>query len=328
MTARIKITQAGLSAGVAGVSRTDGLDDGSTVTLEDVEGTGSSTFHLLWGPPEDTTAESSLAATVDDPDIWEFDPTAAAYGSYLIELRDDGVPIEQRVFGVRLPESGLLIPAFHERASRSATWLNDGADQVELANNNATDFANSDLNAVPYAGYWRSLDELYRFVESGGSSGPTGPTGPAGPTGDTGPAGATGATGPAGPTGATGPAGPAAAERRTLLAGNQSTDLLTFQTIGGIALSAGESTTFATATWRVVAQTSDGADACEVRLFDVTAAAAVAGSTLSFTNDTAPAEQSASVSLASGARVYEVQMRLATTGSPNRAVALHAQIEV
>src|SRR5215510_12558882 len=117
MSARIKIDQVGLGAGVAGRSRTDGIDDGSEVTLEDVSGTGSSSFHLLWGPPEDTTAEASLEATVD-PDVWTFTPTAAAYGSYLIELRDAGEPVERRVFGIRTPVKGLLIPAFNERASR------------------------------------------------------------------------------------------------------------------------------------------------------------------------------------------------------------------
>src|SRR5688572_26906760 len=169
MTARIKISQAGLSAGVAGVSRTDGLATGALVTLEDVSGTGLSTFHLLWGPPEDTTAEASLAATVD-PDVWTFSPTAACYGSYLIELRQDGVPVERRIFGVRTPANQLLIPALNERASRHASWVNDGPTQVELSENNAVDFPDANLNAVAYAGWWRSLRELYEVVELGTGS--------------------------------------------------------------------------------------------------------------------------------------------------------------
>lgn len=169
MAARIKIDQAGLSAGVAGKSRTDGLDGGELVTLEDVGGTGNSTFHLLWGPPEDTDAKSSLAATVD-PNIWTFSPTPAAYGSYVIELRDNDVPIERRIFGIRTPANALLIPALNERASRHAGWHNDGADQIELCEQNADDFPLSELNSLRYAGWWRSLYELYRIVEFGTGS--------------------------------------------------------------------------------------------------------------------------------------------------------------
>ena len=166
MTARIKISQAGLAAGVAGKSRTDGLDTGAVVTLEDVSGTGASTFHLLDAPPEDTTAEGSLAAT-GDPDIWEFTPTVAAYGSYLIELRENGVPVERRVFGIRTAINHLLIPAFNERASRHAALDNDGADQIDLSNNNADDFPTASLNSRRYTGWWRSWRELYDVVEAG-----------------------------------------------------------------------------------------------------------------------------------------------------------------
>ena len=169
MTARIKISQVGLAAGVAGKARTDGLATGALVTLEDVSGTGTSTFHLLWTPVEDTNAVSSLAAT-GNPNIWTFSPTAAVYGSYEIELRDNGVPVEQRVFGIRTPANQLLIPAFCERASRHASLLNAGADQTDLCNQNATDFPLAALNARPWAGWWRSLYELYRIVEFGTGS--------------------------------------------------------------------------------------------------------------------------------------------------------------
>jgi hypothetical protein len=166
MASRIKISQAGLSAGVAGRSRTDGLATGALVTLEDVSGTGSSTFHLLWVPVEDTTAIGSLAVT-GDPDIWTFSPMAAAYGSYDIELRVDGVPFERRIFGIRTPANQLLIPALNERASRHANRLNAGADQIELCEQNANDFPLAVLNSFRYAGWWRSLYELYRVVEFG-----------------------------------------------------------------------------------------------------------------------------------------------------------------
>lgn len=166
MTARVKIDQAGLGAGVAGKARTDGLDTGALVTLEDVSGTGASSFHLLWTPVEDIDAEASLAAT-GDPDVWTFTPTAGVYGSYLIELRDDGVPVERRIFGIRTPANQLLIPAYGERADRHASLEHDGADEIDACNQNADDFPLSALNGRRWAGWWRSLYELYRIVEFG-----------------------------------------------------------------------------------------------------------------------------------------------------------------
>lgn len=211
MASRIKIDQVGLSPGVAGISRTDGLDTGQLVTLTNVGSEGITEFRLLWGPPEDTTAELSLGAT-GDPDVWTFTPTAACYGSYLIELIENGVSLERRIFGIRTPLKRLLIPALNERASKLASWRNDGEDQQELSNQNSLDFDDPILNAFAYAGWWRSQHELYTAVESGfgatGATGETGATGPTGPIGDTGPIGLTGETGATGDTGATGVMGP------------------------------------------------------------------------------------------------------------------------
>ena len=166
MSAQIKISQAGLAAGVAGVSRTDGLATGALVTLEDVGTTGVTSFRLLWGPPNDTTARTSLAVT-GNPRIWTFSPTAGAWGSYRIELRRDGVPVERRIFGIRSPNTGLLSPALNEQASRLASWDNAGADQKELSENNALDFSDANLNLLGYAGWWRALRELFNVVEAG-----------------------------------------------------------------------------------------------------------------------------------------------------------------
>lgn len=114
-------------------------------------------------------------------------------------------------------------------------------------------------------------------------------------------------------------------ERLVVLAGSQSTDQTTFQTVGAFNLSAAESTTFASPSFRVTAFTTNAADACEVRLFNQTTSAPVASSTLSFTN-TDPAELDAGLTLPAGENLYLVQMRLATTGTPNEAVCLHAQL--
>jgi hypothetical protein len=124
---------------------------------------------LLWVPVEDTTAEASLAVT-GDPDIWTFSPMAAAYGSYQIELRVGGVPTERRIFGIRTPANQLLIPALNERASRHANIQTDGATEIDQCEQNANDFPIAALNSFQYAGWWRSLYELYRVVEFGTGS--------------------------------------------------------------------------------------------------------------------------------------------------------------
>lgn len=201
MTLRIKIDQVGLPEGTPGISRTDGLSTGAVVTLENVGSEGVTEFRLLWGPPNDTTARASLAATAN-PDVWTFSPTAGTYGTYLVELVENGVAIERRVFGVRTPNKRLLIPALNEAASRRASWENAGEDQIELSQNNAVDFDSAHLNDFPYAGWWRPLHEIAIALEEGiGVTGPTGATGSTGPTGPTGP---TGDTGPTGPTGVVG----------------------------------------------------------------------------------------------------------------------------
>src|SRR6185503_4834384 len=169
---QIKIDQAGLPPGSPGVARTDGLAGGELVTLEHVDPGGATQFRLLWGPPDDTTARASLAPT-GDPEVWTFSPT---FGTYIIELLQDGLPVERRIFGVRTPAKRLLIPALNEKASKFASWVNDGPDQVLLSQDNAVDYDDPALDALPYAGWWRSQHELYLAVERAlGAAGAQGP---------------------------------------------------------------------------------------------------------------------------------------------------------
>jgi hypothetical protein len=161
----LKIDQAGLPPGTPGRSRTDGLDTGALVTLENIDPNGITTFRLLWGPPDDINVAPSLAPV--SADVWTFSPSTGCYGSYIIELLEDGLPVARRIFGIRTPSKRLLIPALNENASKLASWLNDGDDQVELSQNNATDYGNEALDALPYAGWWRSQHELYLAVETG-----------------------------------------------------------------------------------------------------------------------------------------------------------------
>ena len=111
---------------------------------------------------------------------------------------------------------------------------------------------------------------------------------------------------------------------RTLVGGAASTDLTTWVMIGAISIDPADFLNISnTASWRVAAFTTDAADPTEVRLFNVTAASVVAGSTLNFDN-LLPIQKTASISLVAGANVYEAQMRLSVTGSPNLAVCTQA----
>jgi hypothetical protein len=164
MAAHLQISQVGLDAGGIGISRTDGRDDGSKVSLHNTGG-GTTLMRILWTPPGDTTALGSLAPT-EDPDVWDFDPTPKRYGTYLIELvRNEGLlseTSERRTFVVRTP-GGLVIPALNERGNRFATLEDPGSlDEVD---NNATDSPDPNLAALPFAAWWRALHELITAVD-------------------------------------------------------------------------------------------------------------------------------------------------------------------
>lgn len=104
--------------------------------------------------------------------------------------------------------------------------------------------------------------------------------------------------------------------------GVSNVDVDTFTTIGAVALDPDDYP--GTTEFEAVIEVTDTYTA-EVRLYDVTAAAVVAGSTLSTTSDT-PVILSASVTLATGARVYEVQLRVTATGGT--AVCKQAGVKV
>jgi hypothetical protein len=182
MASQLQIDQTGLPAGLPGISRTDGLDTGATVTLTNTGSGSTTTFRLLDVPLGDTTAEASLAPT-GSPEIWEFDPTAGTHGTYLIELiEDENQPTERRerrIFGVRLPSTGLLIPALNEIADPNASLILDGPAQIEASDNNAQDYtSDTDLNGRRYAGWWRAVYELFQEMEAiGGGGSATGPNG-------------------------------------------------------------------------------------------------------------------------------------------------------
>lgn len=180
MPAVIRIDQAGLPAGVAGQSRSDGLDTGALVTLTSTGGGSTHTFSLLWVPDADATAVSSLAPT-GTPSIWTFTPDTSVYGTYRIELIvDEGLPTEDRsirLFSIRTTTKSLRIPALNERADPRATLDLDGVEQIEASEDNEPE-PGGPFASGNYGGWHRSLRELYEAVEAGGGGGA--PTGPAG----------------------------------------------------------------------------------------------------------------------------------------------------
>lgn len=170
MTAFLRVDQDGLPEGEPGRSRTDGKADGSLVTLTDTSVGGTTEFHLLWTPPGDSGARSSLGSS-GDPKVATFAPTAGKYGSYLVEMvRNPGLQSEtreRRVIAMRTPNLGLVIPALNERGSKTASLDSTSGD----VDNNATDFGDTDLNDLAFASWWRALHELIVAVDAGGGGG-------------------------------------------------------------------------------------------------------------------------------------------------------------
>jgi hypothetical protein len=166
MPAQMRIDQAGLPLGAAGFARTDGLDTGALVTLTNVGGGLSTRFRLLWVPPEDLTAIPSLVAA--GPTSWTFSPQAGCWGTYRIELIvDEGLPTESRqirIFGVRLPSTGLLIPAANESADPNASRLNAGANVIARSENNE---AFAPFGTGSAFGWWKALRDAITQIEAG-----------------------------------------------------------------------------------------------------------------------------------------------------------------
>lgn len=153
--ATITFDQATLSPpGVTDRSRTDGLINGSQVTVT-VSEVGTVSFVDV--PEGDVGSVSSLVQTA--PTIWKFTPTAGVYGSWLVEFQPaaEGAAAVRRIFAVRSPNQGLRIPAFNERAGSNAT-IGNGAQYVD---------ASDDNEGGSYRGWARAFAELFRAVAEG-----------------------------------------------------------------------------------------------------------------------------------------------------------------
>ncbi len=90
MSAIMKIDQAGISSGTAGVSRNDGVATGALVTLTSTAHVATFSFKLLHVgsiPYPDLNSRSSLKQA--SATTWTFTPTSSVSGVWLIELTTD-----------------------------------------------------------------------------------------------------------------------------------------------------------------------------------------------------------------------------------------------
>lgn len=174
MTAQITYDQAGLPAGVPGRARTDGLATGVTVVVTNGSGRPCR-CELWWWPPNDVAVASTLVQVA--PNQWEFTPTASRYGEYAVRMVEDENTATQtediKIFGVRYPVSGLLLPSFN---SRGDTRVNRASTMAEKLAAAAASFNNEPLPddaTVDWSNWWQSQRELYDAVEmlAGGSGG-------------------------------------------------------------------------------------------------------------------------------------------------------------
>lgn len=113
---------------------------------------------------------------------------------------------------------------------------------------------------------------------------------------------------------------------RSLVAGVENVQTTGFQSVGTSILLDPDDFPNGTFDWRVVIETTDALDAAEILLYNVTQGSAVAGTTLSTTNLTPTALSVSGITLHADPSLYEAQLRLQTTGSPNVATCRQAQI--
>lgn len=86
---------------------------------------------------------------------------------------------------------------------------------------------------------------------------------------------------------------------------------------------------YTTIEFRALIETTNASDAVEIRLFNIDTASVVVGSTLSTANTTTTlASADITNQIDTSSSIYEVQLRLANTGSPNSALCKRAEIRV
>lgn len=114
---------------------------------------------------------------------------------------------------------------------------------------------------------------------------------------------------------------------RSIVASLESTENTGFTAIGSTIIDPAEFVNTSQVLWQAIIETTNVLDGAEIRLFNVTTSSVVGSSTLSTTSLTSVLV-SAAITLAAGQNLYEAQLRLQTTGTPNRATCKQAQLIV
>jgi hypothetical protein len=109
-----------------------------------------------------------------------------------------------------------------------------------------------------------------------------------------------------------------------VVSGSQGVSISTFTRIGSVTIDPADRPM----ALRATLGTSDPLNAAEVRLFDVVAALAVPGSTLSTTSTQGVALSSGALALPLGPVLYDVQLRLVASSPSARALCTAATVEV
>lgn len=123
------------------------------------------------------------------------------------------------------------------------------------------------------------------------------------------------------PTGGLGPT------KLTVLAGLQSTDTTGFSVISAFEFDAADYDGYSTITFNALIETSNAADDVEIRLYNLTGAYILTSSILSSSStETVLVTTDITSDINPGSGIYEVQLRLTTTGSPNLAICKRAEL--
>lgn len=123
----MKIDQVGISPGLPGFARKDGLYSSGRVTITDTTPGGTSLVEILWVDPADESAIETLEPNEFDDHVWTFIPQYGVKGPIRIRLTHtdgDAVTTETRIFGIA-DFDGFVPPAPGERSDPNAVRGNE-----------------------------------------------------------------------------------------------------------------------------------------------------------------------------------------------------------
>jgi hypothetical protein len=169
--ALITFEQDGLAApGEPGVSREDGLADGSVIYVISTAHERTAEVALLWvgqHPRPDTTSVQTLTLVEESPGeiTYTFEPTANVFGSWRVELvTDRGTPREDRqvrIFAIKPNPWDFRIPAANEVSDPEANLRRRSAAYIARSEFNLGDgVANSAQEQGSFVSHWRPIADL------------------------------------------------------------------------------------------------------------------------------------------------------------------------